>query len=165
MREAGDESYDDMLWDIFGRMRSMAELSLKGLWISVGVYWRSIRLESRVLVDSRIRLRRERTWSSESESESKSTLPALRARAWAMPSSDEAIEEFVKGLAGARRISGVLLAVEVPELLGGVASDPFFLVMWSARTGPSWAVVRAEFSRLIPGICMRIGLMVCLGSI
>jgi hypothetical protein len=57
------------------------------------------------------------------------------------------------------------------ELLGGVTSDDFFLVMFRARTGPRVAVLRIEFCGLseVPlpmrGIWIRIGLTECFGSI
>ena len=57
------------------------------------------------------------------------------------------------------------LFVEFEELLGGVMSVLFFLVMFSARTGPSCAVLRTEFAGLIPGMWIRMGFTVCLGSI
>jgi hypothetical protein len=59
---------------------------------------------------------------------------------------------------------------ELPELLGVVPlrSVDFFLVMLSARTGPSWAVLRTELAGLrpiTPGIWIRSDLFECLGSI
>jgi hypothetical protein len=53
----------------------------------------------------------------------------------------------VSGRTGGTRASGVATAVlsplvnELDELLGGVTSELFFLVMFSARTGPSVAVL------------------------
>ncbi len=64
----------------------------------------------------------------------------------------------MSGRAEGTRTSGVLTSVrsaldsEFEELLGGVMSELFFLVMLSARTGPSCAVLRTEFAGLIPGI-------------
>jgi len=68
-------------------------------------------------------------------------------------------------------VSGVETVLELDaELLGGVTSEPFFL-MWSARTLPRVAVLRTELSRLreevvevvMRGIWMRS--VECLGSI
>jgi hypothetical protein len=77
----------------------------------------------------------------------------------------------VSGRATGTRTSGVLtsvrsaLFIEPEELFGGVTSELLFLVILSARTGPSWAVLRTEFAGLMPGMAMRMGLTVCLGSI
>ena len=77
----------------------------------------------------------------------------------------------MSGRAFGTRISGVLTSVRSPlfndpeELFGGVTSEPFFLVMFSARTGPSWAVLRMEFAGLTPGMAKRIGFTICLASI
>lgn len=65
-------------------------------------------------------------------------------------------------------VRSVLNVELLPELLGGVKrSDDFFLVMLSARTPPSWAVLRTELdglSPMTPGICMRMPLLECLES-
>lgn len=103
--------------------------------------------ESRSLAELRRSVRCARACSSsESESESESMSAARLALACATPSSEEVTEKSVSGRATGTRTSGVLTAVlsllnedELPELFGGVLfrSTDFFLVMLSARTGPS----------------------------
>lgn len=89
-------------------------------------------------------------WSSSSDSISESEsaeLTAWRARACERPESLEAVEKLVSGRPEGTRTSGVATAVlsplvnELDELLGGVTSELFFLVMFNARTGPSVAVL------------------------
>jgi hypothetical protein len=138
--------------------RSMVELSEKGDCKEVGVSWMS------VYWLSRRRLRRARAWSSSSsDSESYSISPALRARACEMPSSVEATDISVMGRPGGTSVSVVEedRSVEVEcELFGGLISEPFFLVMLRARTGPRVAVLLTELDEVevlpMRGIWMRI---------
>jgi hypothetical protein len=136
-----------MRCDIAGRGGSRDELSANGPWFGDGVSWKSVKAsESRSLAELRRRVRCARACSSsESESESESTSPVRLARACATPSSEEVVEYPVIGRATGTRTSGVLTAVlsllkeeELPEPLDCVLrSTDFFLVMLSARTGPS----------------------------
>lgn len=176
VRKSRAVSYEVMRCDMFGRGASTEEWSENGLWLPVGVCWVSVvRSESRsLLVDlpRRVCLLR---WCSDSDSESEFSDARLprRARECRVPSSVDAREYAVMGRGVGTRTSGALgvltrvrsaLLVEPAALLGGVISVDFFLVMFRARTGPSWAVLRTELAGLIPGMAMRIGLMVCLES-
>lgn len=79
----------------------------------------------------------------------------------------------MSGRAEGTRTSGVFtrvrsaLPTEAEELFGGVTSEPEpepFLLMLSARTPPSCAVLRIELAGLRPGIAMRIGFRECFES-
>jgi len=94
VRRPSEVSYEVMREDMMGRGGSSDELSAKGLRSMVGVLSRESGYgEPRSLPELlRSSVCRARTWSSsDSSPESDARLP-LRAREWAAPSSDEAVE-------------------------------------------------------------------------